>query len=241
VAILKSLLKEGSALIYRGAFSLSTLLHVCLFHKVARAVPFSASAALYIIGGIGVATLLMDRGQRIELLELLKCGDSKAWEDLVQQYQVPLSRYLYNMVKDKELARDLTQDTFLEAYQAMHKIEGDLNLKAWLYRIATNNAIQVLRRRKLISWLPWTGETISSEKTRGDYGDRLAQRELVRSTLSKMPEKYRAVLLLHDEQGFKCEEIGTMLKISLDAAKKRLTRAREMFQDAYEKLERGGE
>jgi RNA polymerase sigma-70 factor (ECF subfamily) len=225
-------------LIYRGAFSLSALLHVCLFHKVARAVPFSASAALYIIGGIGVATLLMDRGQRIELL---KCGDSKAWEDLVQQYQVPLSRYLYNMVKDKELARELTQDTFLEAYQAMHRIEGDLYLKAWLYRIATNNAIQVLRRRKLISWLPWTGGTISSEQTAGDYDDRLAQRELIRATLTRIPEKYRAVLLLHDEQGFKCEEIGTMLKISLDAAKKRLTRAREMFQDAYEKLEWGGE
>ena len=134
-----------------------------------------------------MATLLMDRGQRIELLELLKRGDSEAWEDLVQQYQVPLSRYLYNMVKDKELARELTQDTFLEAYQAMHKIEGDLNLKAWLYRIATNNAIQVLRRRKLISWLPWKEETISSEKTGGNYDDRLAQRELVRSTLSKLP------------------------------------------------------
>ena len=122
-----------------------------------------------------MATLLMDRGQRIELLELLKCGDSKAWENVVQQYQIPLSRYLYNMVKDKELARDLTQDTFLEAYQAMYKIEGDLNLKAWLYRIATNNAIQVLRRRKLISWLPWTGGTISSEQTAGDYDERLAQ------------------------------------------------------------------
>ena len=56
--------------------------------------------------------MVMERQQTIELL---KCGDSKAWEDIVLQYQVPLSRYLYNMVRDKELARDLTQDTFLEA------------------------------------------------------------------------------------------------------------------------------
>ena len=183
-----------------------------------------------------MAILVMEREQTIELL---RCGESKAWEDVVLQYQMPLSRYLYNMVKDEELARDLTQDTFLEAYQAMPKTGGELNLKPWLYRIATNNAIQVLRRRKLISWLPFKEETIGSGKTGGDYDDRLAQRELVRSTLSKLPEKYRAVLLLHDDQGFHCQEIGKMLEISLEAAKKRLARAREMFRDAYERLEEG--
>jgi RNA polymerase sigma-70 factor (ECF subfamily) len=188
------------------------------------------------MGGARMVIFVMEREQTIELL---RCGDSKAWEDIVLQYQMPLSRYLYNMVKDKELARDLTQDTFLEAYQAIPKIKGELNLKPWLYRIATNNAIQVLRRRKLISWLPWTEETISSEKKGVDHDYGLAQREHVRSTLSKLPEKYRAVLLLHDDQGYKCEEIGKMLEISLEAAKKRLARAREMFRDAYESLGEG--
>lgn len=176
-----------------------------------------------------MAILVMERQQTIELL---RCGDSKAWEDVVLQYQIPLSRYLYNMVKDKELARDLTQDTFLEAYQAMPKTEGELNLKSWLYRIATNNAIQVLRRRKLISWVPWAEETTIPGET-NNIEDSLAQRELVRSALDKLPGKYRSVLLLHDDQGFNCQEIATMLNISLDAAKKRLARAREMFRDAY--------
>lgn len=185
-----------------------------------------------------MAILVMEREQTVELL---RCGDSKAWEDVVLQYQMPLSRYLYNMVKDKELARDLTQDTFLEAYQAMPKTEGELNLKSWLYRIATNNAIQVLRRRKIISWLPWVEGTTTSKETSHSYEDRLAQRELVRSTLNKLPGKYQAVLLLHDDQGFNCQEIGGMLNISFEAAKKRLARAREMFRDAYERLERGGE
>ena len=181
-----------------------------------------------------MAVLAMERQQTIELL---KCGDGKAWEDAVLQYQVPLSRYLYNMVKDRELARDLTQDTFLEAYRALPKTEGELNLKPWLYRIATNNAIQVLRRRKLISWLPLAEETTIPRET-DNIEDSSAQRELVRSALNKLPGKYRAVLLLHDDQGFKCQEIGEMLNISLEAAKKRLARAREMFRDAYERLER---
>ena len=184
-----------------------------------------------------MATLIMEREQTIDLL---RNADSKAWEDVVLQYQMPLSRYLYSMVKDKELARDLTQDTFIEAYEAIPKTGGELNLKAWLYRIATNNAIQVLRRRKLISWLPWTEETISSKEAGGNYDDRLAQIEMVRSTLGKLPEKYRTVLLLHDDQGFNCQEIGKMMDISLEAAKKRLARAREMFRDAYERLDRGG-
>ena len=184
-----------------------------------------------------MAILVMEREQTVELL---RCGDSKAWEDVVLQYQMPLSRYLYNMVTDKELARELTQDTFLEAYQAMPKTAGELNLKAWLYRIATNNAIQVLRRRKLISWVPWAEEmTIPGETDHIE--DSLAQRELVRSALDKLPVKYRTVLLLHDDQGFNCQETGKMLNISLDASKKRLARARGMFRDAYEMLERRGE
>jgi RNA polymerase sigma-70 factor (ECF subfamily) len=188
------------------------------------------------MGGVRMAILVMEREQTIELL---RCGDSRAWEDVVQQYQMPLSRYLYNMVKDKELARDLTQDTFVEAYKAIPKVEGELNLKPWLYRIATNNAIQVLRRRKLISWLPWVEGTTASREP-NSLEDVLVQRDLVRSTLDKLPGKYRAVLLLHDDQGFNCQEIGEMLNISRDAAKKRLARGREIFRNAYGSLERGG-
>jgi len=176
-----------------------------------------------------MATLVTERQHTVELL---RYGDSKAWEDIVLQYQAPLSRYLYNMVRDKELARDLTQDTFLEAYRAMPDTEGELKLKSWLYRIATNNAIQVLRRRKLIAWLPWTEETPVPKQIE-NVEDDVAQRELIRDALNKLPGKYRTVLLLHDYQGFKCPEIGRILNISLDAAKKRLARGREMFQDAY--------
>ena len=183
-----------------------------------------------------MSTLVMDIEQAVDLL---KCGDSKAWEDMVLQYQIPLSRYLYNMVKDKELARDLTQDTFLEAYQAMPRIKGELNLKPWLYRIATNNAIQVLRRRKLISWLPLMEEIAVTKETDTVVEDSVDQRQLVRNALNKLPGKYRSVLLLHDDQGFNCQEIAGMLNISLEAAKKRLARGRMIFRDAYERSERG--
>ena len=181
-----------------------------------------------------MATLVMEKPQT---MDLLRCGDSKAWQNLVLEYQAPLSRYLYNMVRDEELARDLTQDTFLEAYQRIPNTQGEIKLKSWLYRIATNNAIDVLRRRKLVSWLPWTVETPIPKEPRS-FEDDLSQRESVRDALNRLPEKYRTILLLHDYQGFRCHEIGEMLNISLDAAKKRLARGREMFRDVYEKLEK---
>jgi RNA polymerase sigma factor (sigma-70 family) len=95
----------------------------------------------------------------------------------------------------------------------------------------------VLRRHKLVSWLPWTAETPIPKEPR-NLEDDISQRESVRDALNRLPEKYRAILLLHDYQGFKCYEIGEMLNISLDAAKKRLARGREMFRDDYERLER---
>ena len=180
-----------------------------------------------------MTTLVMEKQQTIDLL---RCGDGKAWEDIVLEYQAPLSRYLYNMVRDKELARDLTQDTFIEAYRGVSNTKGELKLKSWLYRIATNNAIQVLRRRKIISWTTWTEEKHDRKET-GNIEDDFAKREIVRIVLDKLPEKYRAVLLLHDYQGFKCHEIGGILNISLDAAKKRLARGRCMFRDTHERLE----
>jgi RNA polymerase sigma-70 factor (ECF subfamily) len=179
-----------------------------------------------------MTTLVMEKQQTIDLL---RCGDSKAWEDIVLEYQAPLSRYLYNMVRDKELARDLTQDTFIEAYRGISNTKGELKFKSWLYRIATNNAIQVLRRRKIISWTAWTEEKHDREDTE-NIEDDFAQRELVRDVLDRLPERYKAVLLLHDYQGFKCAEIGDLLKISLDATKKRLARGRGMFRETYQRL-----
>ncbi|MFC1963595.1 RNA polymerase sigma factor, partial [Chloroflexota bacterium] len=100
---------------------------------------------------------------------------------------------------------------------------------------------QVLRRRKLISWIPWVDYQAVPGETADGHEDRLSNREQIHRTLKKIPEKYRAVLLLHDNQGFNCKEIGQTLNISLDAAKKRLSRAREMFRDAYRGLQGRGE
>src|ERR1700680_1915645 len=78
-----------------------------------------------------------------------------AFDEVVERYQSPLRRFLYGLVQDSELAADLCQDTFLSAYRALPRIEGELNLDAWLYTIALNHARGAMRRRRILRWVPF--------------------------------------------------------------------------------------
>jgi len=78
-----------------------------------------------------------------------------SFDQIYDEYKTPIYNYVYHLVGDREQADDLTQDTFLKAFRALPKMDGNLKLSAWLYRIATNTAYDALRRRKLIAWLPW--------------------------------------------------------------------------------------
>jgi RNA polymerase sigma-70 factor (ECF subfamily) len=80
---------------------------------------------------------------------------SWSFDQIYDEYKIPIYNYVYHLVGDREQADDLTQDTFLKAFRALPKMDANLKLSAWLYRIATNTAYDALRRRKLIAWLPW--------------------------------------------------------------------------------------
>src|SRR5260370_42276197 len=80
----------------------------------------------------------------------------KSWsfEEIYDEYKTPIYNYVYHLVGDREQADDLTQDTFLKAFRALPKIDANLKLSAWLYRIATKTAYDALRRRQLVDLVP---------------------------------------------------------------------------------------
>src|SRR5450755_495559 len=86
---------------------------------------------------------------RVEIRE-----SSWSFEQIYDEYKTPIYNYVYHLVGDRELANDLTQDTFLKAFRALPKMGATLKLSPWLYRIATNTAYDALRRRKLMRWCP---------------------------------------------------------------------------------------
>lgn len=148
------------------------------------------------------------------------------FDALVEQFQAPLLRFLYGLVHDPELAADLCQETFLSAYRAAPRLEGELNLGAWLYTIALNHARGVLRRKRLLSWVPFVAARHDRPAGSADLANRAAQRDQLREMLQRLPVEQRACLLLHAE-GFRYAEIAEMLHCSVGAVKLRIFRARE--------------
>lgn len=166
-------------------------------------------------------------------------GDSVAFEAIYNRYERRLYAFIYRLMGNSEDAYDLTQDTFVKAYTALPRTAPDLNLSAWLHRIAANACMDVLRRRKLIRWLPWETfdtnpalEPPASDDPVGEYNQAETSGE-VQALLDKLTPKHRMSLILREYQGMSCDEIGTVMGMSRSAVKSLLFRAREEFRQVY--------
>jgi RNA polymerase sigma-70 factor (ECF subfamily) len=154
--------------------------------------------------------------------------------DLFEQYHAPVFAYLYRLVGDREWAHDLSQETFLRLFRARHRLPQVENRRAWVYRIATNLALNALKRHQRFAWLPWrkADDTRLAEPDPAEQSDR---RVAVERALAELPSPYRATLLLYSHYGLNVREVAEALNVSEGAVKTRLYRAREMFRQAYER------
>jgi RNA polymerase sigma-70 factor (ECF subfamily) len=162
-------------------------------------------------------------------------GDQVAFATLFEQYHAPILNYLHRMVGDRAMAEDLTQDTFIKAYNALPATRPDLAFKPWLYRIATNTAISQLRRRKIVQWIPFMpGHDHASDQS---IERSVGRRQDIEQTLSRLPQHYAAALLLRHYQGLSLAETADALGVTENAAKLRLFRARKAFAEIYASTE----
>ncbi len=136
------------------------------------------------------------------------------------------------MLRDAELAADLTQDAFVKAYRAYDSLEKPENARAWLYQIAHRVALDDLRRRKIVRFVPLVGE---GRRTAPSAEHLVMEARLsgeIQRALERIPERQRAALLLaelHDLTGL---ELAAALGVSHVAARALLTRARENLRQA---------
>ena len=167
-----------------------------------------------------------------DLVGRARAGDQIAFARLFEQYHQPILNYLHRMLGDRALAEDLTQDTFIKAYNALQSTRDDLAFKPWLYRIAHNTAISSLRRKKIVQWIPFgpSHDTAHNRSVEGTVG----RREDIQQVLDKLPRHYAAVLLLRHYQGLSLAETAAALDITENAAKLRLFRARKAFAELYD-------
>jgi RNA polymerase sigma-70 factor (ECF subfamily) len=153
-------------------------------------------------------------------------------EELFAAHHGEIYAYLIRMLRDPELAADLTQDAFVKAYRNYDTLEKPENARAWLYQIAHRVALDHIRRQKIVRFLPWTGESRgAAPSTERLVMDAHLSSDMQRA-LERIPERQRAALLLaelHDLTGL---ELAAALGVSHVAARALLTRARESLRQA---------
>ncbi|HEV2421777.1 MAG TPA: sigma-70 family RNA polymerase sigma factor [Candidatus Acidoferrales bacterium] len=176
----------------------------------------------------------------VQLMLDVKAGDELSFEILLKKYRTPLVNFLYRMVRDQAAAEDLAQEVFLRVYRARKEYSPSAKFTTWLFRIATNLALNAIRdgryRQMQISIDTPRDEDeqvieIAAPQARAD--DRLIERErnqMIRGAILALPEKQRAAVILHKYQEMDYAQIGKILGCSESALKSLLFRAYETLR-----------
>lgn len=160
-------------------------------------------------------------------------GNVEAYNLLVSRWEKRVYNYLLRLVRDREDALDLTQDTFLKGYQNLAKLDDASRFGPWLYRIAHNEAFSLLRRKR-----PETSGDAEPETDGRTY--RMYPIELtlaVESALARLSDDQREAVILKVYQGFKFDEMAEILSCPVSTVKSRLYAALDLLKDTLAPLQ----
>ena len=143
--------------------------------------------------------------------------------------------YLWRLLGDQQAAEDLTQETFLRAWRHMGKISAYERPDAWVWRVATNLALN--ERRHLSTWNLQPLDDDAESLAASDPAMRIAIQDQVHATLLALPPRLRAAITLREVYGLSFTEIAQVLHISPANARVTLSRAREQFRQRYQRTE----
>ena len=180
-----------------------------------------------------------------ELVRLCLKGQERAAHELVSRYQRPVFSFIFRMVRDRELAEDLAQDTFVRAFDNLDKYDPAYKFSSWLFKVGHNLTVDHIRRRELdtvsIHGAPdavtsdqqeATSVTLESEFERPD--ELLEARELgasIEEAIERLRPEYRTAILLRHVEGYSYDEISEVMEIPLGTVKTYIHRARAELQD----------
>src|SRR6201993_1511532 len=191
----------------------------------------------------------------LALVASAKAGDVGAFEELVRRYDRNVFRIAQHITQNREDAEDVVQDAFIKAYQNLGQFQGNSKFYTWLVRIAVNEALMRLRKRKasktvsidedvetdegfvpreVTDWSP-NPEQLYKQAELGD---------ILEKTIQGLPAGFRTVFVLRDVEGLSTEETAEALKLSVPAVKSRLLRARLQLRDRltrYFKMKASGD
>lgn len=178
-----------------------------------------------------------------KLIDMAVGGDDKAYARLLQRYRRPVYHMVLKMVRNIDDAEDLTIESFAKAFRSLHKFKKDFTFSTWLFRIATNNTIDFIRKKKLNTlsientYTDDDGQSVSIDVE--DDGTLNPQEEAIKSQkeeiiqvfVGMLPPKYQKLVRLRYFHELSYEEIAVEIDAPLGTVKAQLHRARELLYD----------
>jgi len=177
----------------------------------------------------------------VQLVALAREDRPAALEAMYSAYKGRIYTFLLRFLADVEMADDVTQDTFTKAYSALGSLTPSHRVLPWLYRIATNTALDHLRRRRRFRWIHMTAiaDTPDEPQMQDEHG-RVPEREHIQAVLRGLPPENAIALLLHAVEGYSYTEIAEIQNVTMTAVRSRIARARASFRRAYGQAAEGG-
>ncbi len=181
----------------------------------------------------------MDALVNKRIQEVLK-GDQNAFAEIVELYQDKLYRVCYRMLGNKHEAEDIAQEAFVRAFVNIHTFDTNRKFSTWLYRIGTNLCIDRIRKKKPDYFLDaevagteglnMYSQIASTEEIPEEEVLKMEMQERVQYEISRLPDKYRAVIVLKYMEDLPLQEISDILDMPLGTVKTRIHRGREALR-----------
>jgi RNA polymerase sigma factor (sigma-70 family) len=177
--------------------------------------------------------VLASKGDDDDWVRSAQAGDRKAFSELVRRHQGRVYRHLLRMLGSHDDALEVTQDTFVKAWQALLQWQPEAQFRTWLMRIASNTALDELRRRKVVEFVALEDSFDVPGGGPGPERQAQATQEVrqLEIDLNKLSSEHRQILLLREVEEMSYEEIGQVLSLSEGTVKSRLARARTALID----------
>ena len=180
--------------------------------------------------------------EELALVQAAKQGDVGAFEQLVKRYDRNIFRIAQHITQNREDAEDVVQDAFSKAYENLDQFQGNSKFYTWLVRIAVNESLMKLRRRKTSKTVSMDEDVETEEGSMprefADWSPNPEQQygqselgDILRKTIQGLPTSFRTVFVLRDVEGLSTEETAEMLNLSVPAVKSRLLRARLQLRE----------
>jgi RNA polymerase sigma-70 factor (ECF subfamily) len=182
-----------------------------------------------------------DKFEDDELIRRISEGDLSAFEKFVERYKTLIYSTCYKLLDDFLQAEDATQDVFWQIYQSAEFFRGESKVSTWVYRIAVNRSLNIIRRNRRFRWIKNLGSAWKEDagknipfSSRGEEPDRIFEEEeaksLVRDAIDSLPEKQRMAFILHKYESLTSREISEILGVSVRTVEARIHRAKRKLQ-----------